>query len=212
MNTGIGDAVNLGWKIAQVLQSRADPALLDTYEAERIPFARKLVATTDRSFQMVVDQGVQGRLLRQWIIPRIAPIATRFAAVKRKLFRAMSQIDINYRNSALSAGSASRVYGGDRLPWVFEQGRDNFDALRSMDWQVHIYGAAQDGLRDFCGRSNLDLQLFDWGATAANAGLKRDAAYLIRPDGYVACAIANQDATILRAFIDRFDLRFVLPM
>ena len=211
MNTGIGDAVNLGWKIAQVLQSRADPALLDTYEAERIPFARKLVATTDRSFQMVVDQGVQGMLLRQWIIPRIAPIATRFAAVKRKLFRAMSQIDINYRNSALSAGSASRVYGGDRLPWVVEQGRHNFDALRSMDWQVHIYGAAQDELRDVCGRSNLDLQLFDWGATAARAGLKRDAAYLIRPDGYVACAIANQDATTLRAFIDRFDLRFVLP-
>jgi hypothetical protein len=39
MNTGIGDAVNLAWKLAAVLRGRADPALLDTYEPERIAFA-----------------------------------------------------------------------------------------------------------------------------------------------------------------------------
>ena len=50
MNTGIGDAVNLGWKLAQVLQDRADTSLLDTYEPERIAFARSLVSTTDRAF------------------------------------------------------------------------------------------------------------------------------------------------------------------
>ena len=36
MNTGIGDAVNVGWKLAHMLQDRADPSLLDTYESERI--------------------------------------------------------------------------------------------------------------------------------------------------------------------------------
>jgi 2-polyprenyl-6-methoxyphenol hydroxylase-like FAD-dependent oxidoreductase len=36
MNTGIGDAVNLAWKLAAVLQGRADPSLLDSYEPERI--------------------------------------------------------------------------------------------------------------------------------------------------------------------------------
>jgi 2-polyprenyl-6-methoxyphenol hydroxylase-like FAD-dependent oxidoreductase len=50
MNTGIGDAVNLAWKLAAVLHGRAEPALLDTYEPERIAFARRLVATTDRAF------------------------------------------------------------------------------------------------------------------------------------------------------------------
>jgi 2-polyprenyl-6-methoxyphenol hydroxylase-like FAD-dependent oxidoreductase len=30
MNTGIGDSVNLGWKLAHVLQRRADPSLLDS--------------------------------------------------------------------------------------------------------------------------------------------------------------------------------------
>ncbi len=38
-NTGIQDAHNLAWKLAYVLSGRADPALLDTYEAERAPVA-----------------------------------------------------------------------------------------------------------------------------------------------------------------------------
>jgi 2-polyprenyl-6-methoxyphenol hydroxylase-like FAD-dependent oxidoreductase len=49
MNTGIGDAVNLAWKLAAVLQSRAGSPLLDSYEPERIAFAQRLVATTDEA-------------------------------------------------------------------------------------------------------------------------------------------------------------------
>src|SRR5262249_22914318 len=48
MNTGIGDAINLAWKLAAVLAGRAPDRVLDSYEAERIGFARRLVATTDR--------------------------------------------------------------------------------------------------------------------------------------------------------------------
>ena len=39
----LGDAVNLAWKIANVVHGRADFSLLDTYEPERIAFARRLV-------------------------------------------------------------------------------------------------------------------------------------------------------------------------
>ena len=38
MNTGIGDAVNLAWKLASVLSAGAPDGLLDTYELERIGF------------------------------------------------------------------------------------------------------------------------------------------------------------------------------
>src|SRR5207237_2764850 len=41
MNTGIGDAINLAWKLAAVLSGQASDALLDTYETERRAFARK---------------------------------------------------------------------------------------------------------------------------------------------------------------------------
>jgi 2-polyprenyl-6-methoxyphenol hydroxylase-like FAD-dependent oxidoreductase len=57
MNTGIGDAVNLAWKLAAVIRGRTKPAVLDTYESERIAFARTLVKTTDRLFQFAVSRG-----------------------------------------------------------------------------------------------------------------------------------------------------------
>ena len=46
MNTGIGDAINLAWKLAAVLRDGAPDGLLDSYEAERRPFAQRLVGTT----------------------------------------------------------------------------------------------------------------------------------------------------------------------
>jgi 2-polyprenyl-6-methoxyphenol hydroxylase-like FAD-dependent oxidoreductase len=57
VNTGIGDAINLAWKLAAVLASHAPDSLLDSYEAERIGFARRLVATTDRVFSFVTAEG-----------------------------------------------------------------------------------------------------------------------------------------------------------
>jgi phenol 2-monooxygenase (NADPH) len=43
MNTGIHDSVNLGWKLSLVLRGLANPSLLDTYEAERMPNVQKLI-------------------------------------------------------------------------------------------------------------------------------------------------------------------------
>src|SRR5262249_21382634 len=140
MNTGIGDSVNLAWKLAAVLGGRASPDLLDTYEAERVPFARSLVATTDRIFEGVVGQSMLARMVRTLFFPLILPFALRFAAVRRAQFRLVSQTRIAYRSSPLSDGSAGAVHAGDRLPWV--EGIDNFAPLTSLDWQLHVYGQA----------------------------------------------------------------------
>ena len=147
MNTGIGDAVNLAWKLAAVLGGRAAAGLLDSYEAERIPFARSLVATTDRVFEAVVGRGLFSRFVRSVFAPFILPLALRFAAVRRAQFRLVSQTRIAYRASPLSDGAAGTVHAGDRLPWV--EGIDNFAPLRSLDWQLHVYGTATAGLREF---------------------------------------------------------------
>ncbi|HEX5406966.1 MAG TPA: FAD-dependent monooxygenase, partial [Pseudonocardiaceae bacterium] len=42
-DAAIGDAYNLAWKLADVLDGAASPALLDTYDAERRPAAEELV-------------------------------------------------------------------------------------------------------------------------------------------------------------------------
>ena len=46
LNIGVQDAVNLGWKLAEVVQGRAPESLLDTYHAERHPVAARVLRTT----------------------------------------------------------------------------------------------------------------------------------------------------------------------
>src|SRR5207245_5269262 len=74
MNTGIGDAVNLAWKLAAILRGRAQASILDRYEPDRIAFARRLVATTDRAFTGVTSSGAIARRIRLNIVPLLFPL------------------------------------------------------------------------------------------------------------------------------------------
>jgi 2-polyprenyl-6-methoxyphenol hydroxylase-like FAD-dependent oxidoreductase len=188
MNTGIGDAINLAWKLATVLAGRAPDRLLDSYEAERIGFARRLVATTDRVFSFATAEGRLADILRTRIAPVLFPRIVSFEAVREYLFRTVSQITLNYRGGALSRGTAGHVHGGDRLPWAPVDGTDNFKSLATMDWQVHVYGSAGNELKAWCVAKNIPLRVFDWGSAHEAAGLARNAVYLLRPDTYVALA------------------------
>src|ERR1700731_1239118 len=118
VNTGIGDAVNLAWKLAAVLQGRASIQLLASYEPERIAFPARLVATTHRAFQFINNDGGIARRVRLDIVPLLIPPLFHFATVRRFMFRTVSQTGVNYRGSTLSDGRAGTVHGGDRLPWV----------------------------------------------------------------------------------------------
>ena len=204
MNTGIGDAVNLAWKLAAVLQGRADTALLDTYEPERIAFARRLVATTDRAFTVVTSAGPIARRVRVDVVPRLLPAVFASTAFRRLMFRTVSQIAITYRGSSLSEGRAGRVAGGDRLPWI---PADNFSPLASLDWQVHVYGAAAAGIQETCSRRGLALHRFPWESAAARAGLERDAVYVVRPDGYVGLADPEPTPARLERYLDSRRIR-----
>lgn len=60
MNTGISDVHNLAWKLARVLADEADAALLDTYEAERLPIATFNVEQSFRNARSMADAGLGG--------------------------------------------------------------------------------------------------------------------------------------------------------
>jgi len=211
MNTGIGDAVNLGWKLAHVLQSRAHPSLLDSYDPERIGFARSLVSTTDRAFTGLVGEGVMGQFTRKILTPLVFSVATRFTLGRHAIFRTISQTRIHYPDSPLSQGVAGDVHGGDRLPWTGDSVPNNFEPLRSLDWQAHIYGDRDNDVEDFCRKINLPLNVFPWSDGATNAGFKKNALYLVRPDGYIALSADEQKVSKLRTFVEQFDLRFSKP-
>jgi len=206
MNTGIGDAVNLARKLAAVLHGRAKPSLLDSYEPERIAFARRLVATTDRAFTGVTSSGAIARVVRLRIAPLLAPLIFAFRTMRRFMFRTVSQTVVNYRGSSLSEGRAGAVHGGDRLPWVKmdwnDEYRDNFAPLTSLDWQVHVYGEALPEMRPLCNERRLPLHVFPWRPEMKRAGLQRNAAYLVRPDGYVALADAEGSAATVASYLD----------
>ena len=144
MNTGIGDAVNLAWKLAAVLQGRAPPSLLDSYEAERIPshaaWSRPPTASSASPPPTVRSRTSCARASRRCSCRgRVA-----FEPVREFLFRTVSQITVNYRGSPVSAGAVGRVHGGDRLPWVLAGASDNYAALTAISWQVHVYGTARE--------------------------------------------------------------------
>ena len=206
MNTGIGDAINLAWKLKAVLGGSAPDSLLDSYEAERISFARKLVATTDRVFSFVTAEGQVADIVRTRLAPVLLPPAMAFEAIREFIFRTVAQLTLNYRGGPLSAGAAGHVHGGDRLPWAPIKGKDNFASLTAMTWQVHVYGAASAALIAWCADQDMPLVTFDWRSEYEAAGLAQGALYLLRPDTYVALA----DPSGSPAALDRFfaDHRF----
>jgi 2-polyprenyl-6-methoxyphenol hydroxylase-like FAD-dependent oxidoreductase len=210
MNTGIGDAVNLAWKLGAVLRQRADTRLLDSYEPERIAFAQRLVATTDRAFTFATRDGPIARLVRLEAMPAFAPALLKQSAVRRLMFRTVSQTLIEYRRSDLSEGKAGSVRGGDRLPWIVPDkggGEDNFTPLASLDWQLHVYGEAAPELTKAAARRGVPFFSFPWHDGAGEAGLARNAAYLVRPDGHVALADADARPDKLERYLDAHGLR-----
>jgi 2-polyprenyl-6-methoxyphenol hydroxylase-like FAD-dependent oxidoreductase len=188
MNTGIGDAINLAWKLHAVVAGKANESLLETYESERRPFALKLVATTDRAFTLATAEGTIADLIRTRLVPVVVPTLFRFEAARDYMFSAVSQVSIEYRNSPLSDGVAGSVYAGDRLPWAPAPGMDNFDSLSAPEWQLHIYGTDDAGIGGWCKAKGIAFHRYAWHERHAAAGFAENALYLIRPDAYVALA------------------------
>ncbi|GGC64840.1 FAD-dependent oxidoreductase [Undibacterium terreum] len=193
MNTGILDANNLAWKLADVIKGHALAQLLESYALERQAFARKLVATTDRLFTLATSEGGVADFIKTHIVPAFASLAYKIHDVQEFLFKTVSQTTVHYRESPLSEGSAGDVQGGDRLPWTGSVGPDNYlgPAKVEIGWQVHVYGSASTALRTWCDEHSMALQVFDWNDGYQKLGLARDAIYLLRPDTYVALANAE---------------------
>jgi 2-polyprenyl-6-methoxyphenol hydroxylase-like FAD-dependent oxidoreductase len=209
MNTGIGDAFNLAWKLADVLNGRAHISLLDSYDPERRAFAERLVATTDRLFTLATRDGALARWVRTRAMPGVLPRLFGTERGRAFLFATVSQTRVRYRKSPLSAGHAGVVHAGDRLPWFAQAGDgsgDNFGPLRSRWWQAHIYGAPKPGLadvRDACESRGIPVVQIPWRAAAATAGLVPGALYLVRPDGYLAYVDAEARPGPIDEYLDR---------
>jgi 2-polyprenyl-6-methoxyphenol hydroxylase-like FAD-dependent oxidoreductase len=123
MNAAIQDAANLGWKLAFAAARPADGPLLDSYDLERRPLARQLLAMTNLAFWVEAAIGPVPAAFRAHLAPLTAPLVPALADQPRLVaagIRLVSQLGVSYRGSPLSVeGTPHRRGGpraGDRLP------------------------------------------------------------------------------------------------
>ena len=221
MNTGLQDVYNLAWKLALVVEGRAQAALLDTYEEERLPVAQRLLATTDRAFRLVVSDSWLAGLLRTKVLARIAAFAMARERIQRFAFRTVSQIGIHYRASSLSASAPGLPDGapraGDRFPWLqlklAPDGPvvDLFRKLDDKEFNLLLIGQPSPpdlpGLRGLC-RVHAILADPINAAGLARARIPNPSFYLLRPDGHVGLCGARLEPLALQRYLsERLHLR-----
>jgi len=213
MNTGLQDAYNLAWKLALVVKGRAAPDLLATYEEERVPVARRLLATTDRAFRLVVSDNWLAGLLRTKVLARIAAFALGRERVQRFAFRVVSQTGINYRKSSLSRTPSDLPEGapqpGDRFPWIqlkFAGGaavEDLFDRLDDTRFNLIATGQPPFDAGELGDLLCVHVVADDpVNATAlARASIPRPSFFLLRPDGHVGLSGTRLEAAAVKRYI-----------
>jgi hypothetical protein len=81
-------------------------------------------------------------------------------------------------------------------------GADNFAPLTSLDWQVHVYGNAAADIHTVCAGRRIPLHVFPWRPGMGRTGLRRNAVYLVRPDGYVALADSGGRSKAITLYLD----------
>jgi 2-polyprenyl-6-methoxyphenol hydroxylase-like FAD-dependent oxidoreductase len=182
MNTGIGDAMNLGWKLAEAVRGTAPAGLLDSYQTERHPVGTQVLRLTDAFNTLVLGTSALRRAFRRVAVTAILALPLG----RRTIGGLLSGIGIRYSRPR----GAHRLVGR-RMPDVDCGSQRLFELLRTGRF-VLVTNAA------------IDIEL-PGVACGVHGDPSLPAAILIRPDGYVAWAsdTVPGEATI-RAAVDQW--------
>ena len=182
LNSGVGDAHNLAWKLASVARGDGDDALLDSYEAERRPVAQRNadVSLTNALHLIEVPVAIaEGRD----VAAAIADQATHFDMLGLQLGYRYGAPDAGVPDTAIRAFTPEAAVGG-RLPhgWVERDGaRCSTLDLVPLDACVEIGGPASDA-ELVVGRDLVDPD--DWWGTVVRSG--PHGRLVVRPDQHIA--------------------------
>ncbi|MGW2423913.1 FAD-dependent monooxygenase [Streptomyces sp. NPDC001709] len=181
MNTGLQDAANLSWKLAAVVNGHADPALLDTYQAERHPVGRAVLRSSGGIVRLAMAK-------RPWTLAARAALTTFLNTVGPARRKVAAQVTgIGYRYPA--PRGAHRLTGA-RVPDVALAGGGRlYEALRGGGFVLITPEPYEPG----AGRADR-LAVARWASD-------RRTTVLVRPDGYAAWAADTATAADIEAAI-----------
>ena len=194
LNTGVQDAVNLGWKLAQVVTGVSPDSLLDTYHDERHPVAARVLRTT--MAQVALNRPGDARLdaVRETVADLLStdPPRTRYAAM-------MSGLDIHY-----DLGEGHPLLGR-RMPdldLVTPAGPRRVSSLLH-DARPLLLNLGEPGALDLITRTDR-VRLVEAAAEGAwdlpvIGSVAAPAAVLVRPDGHVAWVGDGSDSGLADA-------------
>jgi 3-(3-hydroxy-phenyl)propionate hydroxylase len=190
LNTGVQDAVNLGWKLAQVVNRTSPESLLDTYHAERHPVGSRVLHNTMAQVALSrIDERSQG--LRDTVLELLSMDEPR-----KRIAGMISGLDIHY-----DLGEGHPLLGR-RMP--------DLD-LHTADGPTRVFALLHDArpvLLNFGEPGGFDIS--PWANRVGLVDARRDGvwelpvlgdvaappAVLIRPDGHVAWAGDLTDPTL----------------
>ncbi|MFF6872012.1 FAD-dependent oxidoreductase [Streptomyces sp. NPDC012450] len=183
MNTGLQDAVNLGWKLAAVVQGRAGRTLLDSYERERHPVGRQALRVSG-----AITRGV-------------------LRSPRNGLVRALRGVGLPVANRLNSfTATGERLLSGVGIAYPAPRGCHPLVGCRAPDLRLsggrRLYEELRDGRFVLVARGR-PVPETEWLRLVAPAG-SLTGPLLIRPDGHIAWAADAPDPEGLRAALGRW--------
>jgi 2-polyprenyl-6-methoxyphenol hydroxylase-like FAD-dependent oxidoreductase/glyoxylase-like metal-dependent hydrolase (beta-lactamase superfamily II) len=236
LNLGVGDAYNLGWKLALVVRGEAGEGLLDSYTGERHPVGERVIRTT----HVGASAMLMGKGAKTYARDGLMAMGDSSQSFRRRMAYRLSQLEHNYRGTELVEGKTRRLRAGERAPDErFFDGlsgsyRSVFDLLDGTRFTLLLVDSGDEGpltrgtwreiAEGVCKRygglikthlvttdHRLPSNVPEGTSVWIDRGMDlsryhqpgKTTAYLVRPDGHLACVHSPAQLGRLLSFLHR---------
>jgi hypothetical protein len=191
MNTGMQDAFNLAWKLALVCRGIcAERQLLDSYSIERSAVGEMVLADSGRLTALATLRNHTAQVVRNLV----GHVLLGLAPVRELMVNNMSEIAIGYKHSPLNGHVVRGLEGplpGERvMPLTGQTAFGSGDTPRFM-----LMAASSEAVKSLAAefKELVDLVI--------RPPLGEGGMWLVRPDGYVGCVAAVDDAGAIASYL-----------
>jgi len=196
MNTGMQDAVNLAWKLALVGRGLADPEpLLDSYSIERSEVGRQVLANAGH---LTAVATVKAGLLQE-LRNHVASVLFGLSPVRRAMTNTLTELSIGYPHSPLTQ-AGRHVHSGPAAGVRAPLSRVDHPVGSGDTPHFALFAHADPACAALIARHRDLLE------PEPRPPFGEDGIWLVRPDGYVALAAANNEPDKISAYFDQVGL------